>query len=175
MNNRVCEITLTALAVGTHEFEYDLDDAFFASFGNEEVTGGRVHASVTVAKNQLQCDVTVHVEGELVTFCDRCLDPLTVPVENDEEFVAKVGECADDEDEDLVTVAADDPRLCLDSRLYQMCVVAMPIMRVHAEGECNPEMIEILRAHQADASVVADAEEKKSDPRWDALKDIINK
>lgn len=163
-------IQLAGLKNGNNRFEYELGDDFFAEMGGEKILGGDVKAVVNIEKagNQMRADVSVG--GVVRTTCDRCLEEMEVEIENDEEFGVRVSSETSYEDEEMITIAEDDGMLQMGERMYEMCVVAMPIVCTHKEGECNAKMIEILEAHSA-----SNNEEKSSDPRWDALKNIINK
>lgn len=163
-------IQLAGLKNGNNKFEYELGDAFFAEMGSEKILGGDVKAVVNVEKTGSQMRVDVRVAGAVKTVCDRCLDEMEVNIENEEEFGVRMGGETSYEDEDMVVIAEDDGMLQMGERMYEMCVVALPIVCVHEEGECNERMIEILVAHSA-----SNNEEKSSDPRWDALKKINNK
>lgn len=163
-------IQLAGLKNGSNELEYELEDGFFAEMGGEKILGGGVKAVVNVEKTGSQMRVDVRVEGVVKTTCDRCLEEMEVKIENEEEFGVRMGSETSYEDEDMVIIAEDDGMLQMDERLYEMCIVALPIVCVHEKGKCNEKMIEILEAHSASSN-----EEKSSDPRWDALKNIINK
>ena len=43
----------------------------------------------------------------------------------------------------------------------------MPLRFVHEEGKCNKEVMDKLSNH-----LVEEEEEEKTDPRWDALKNL---
>lgn len=163
-------IQLAGMKNGNNRFEYELDDAFFSERGSEKIFGGNVKAIVNIEKTGGQMRADVSVEGVVKTACDRCLGELKVEISNREEFGVRIGDETNYEDEELITIAEDDGMLKMGDRIYEMCVVALPIVCTHKEGECNKEMIEILEAHSA-----SNNEEKSSDPRWDALKNIFNK
>lgn len=163
-------IQLAGLKNGSNEFKYELGDVFFAEMGGEKILGGDVKAVVNIEKTGSQMRANVLIEGVVKTTCDRCLEEMEVEIENQEEFGVRVGGETSYEDEQMITIAEDDGMLQMAERMYEMCVVAMPIVCTHKEGECNEKMIEILEAHS-----VSNNEEKSSDPRWDALKNIINK
>jgi len=164
-------IQLAGLKNGRNEFEYGLDDAFFAAMEGEKILGGTVKAVVVVEKTGSQMRVEASVDGVVKTTCDRCLDEMEVEISNSEEFSVRLGTETCYDDEEMITIAEDDGMLQMGERLYEMCVVAMPIVCMHEEGGCNEKMIEILAAHSAENN----DEKKSSDPRWDALKKITNK
>lgn len=168
MKTEDCSIQLLGLKNGTHQFFYDLDDAFFASFGNPDIVGGNVRATVSIEKSTMQYDFSVSLQGEVVTICDRCLDPLTVTIENNEEFIVRFGSETNLDDEDLITLSEDESVFNIAERLFEMTVVALPLVKTHPEGKCNPEMTAILESH----STQNNNTETSGDPRWDALRKI---
>lgn len=172
MNMKDFDIQLSGLKNGCHTFEFRLDDGFFSHFEGDEINGGEVVATVRVEKNMSQFSFVADVEGKVVTTCDRCLDPLEVEIGNEEEFAVHIGGETNTDNEDLIELGEDDSVLNVAERLYEMCVVALPIVKVHDEGECNEEMIKVLDAHQPDGNM---KNENSSDPRWDALKQISTK
>lgn len=164
-------IQLLGLKNGSHQFFYDLDDDFFASFGNTDVLGGTVKAEVDIEKSTLQYGFVIAVKGMVVTTCDRCLEPLSVNVENREEFVVRFGVETNLDDEEHIILSEEDSVFNIADRLFEMAVVALPLVKTHEEGKCDAEMTAILEAH----SVTSDKTETSGDPRWDALKKISTK
>ncbi|MBO4466670.1 MAG: hypothetical protein J5745_01020, partial [Bacteroidales bacterium] len=71
-----------------------------------------------------------HLTGFVTVPCDRCLEPLQVPVEEDpsEEFKTELVK----EDWDL------------SQAVYDYICLALPMQRVHPEGECNPDTVRFL-------------------------------
>ena len=53
--------------------------------------------------------------------------------------------------------------------MYEYVVVAMPMQKLHEDGECDPEVLKYLNteAEQTEAS-------EEIDPRWEALKQLKN-
>ncbi|GAH01766.1 unnamed protein product, partial [marine sediment metagenome] len=79
-------------------------------------------------------------------------------------------------EDDVLIIGRDDHEIEVGQYLFEFILLALPYQKVHpddSEGHstCNPEMIKQLDAHR---SSEADKEEK-IDPRWDALKGIIEK
>ena len=67
-------------------------------------------------------------------------------------------------------MSADTNEYDIRSLVYEYIILAIPMHRVHPEGQCNPAVIEMLNHEEAPAE-----EEEATDtidPRWAALKDI---
>ena len=58
-------IDLTRLPLGTHRFDFLLDDDFFASVEKSEVLGGKVNVSVTLHLWQQDYDIDIAVHGSV--------------------------------------------------------------------------------------------------------------
>ena len=104
------------------------------------------------------------IQGKVFTSCDRCNDPLELPVKGDYQLVFKFGTEAED-DESLVVLHPDTYEIDLTPHLYEFVTVSLPARIVHPKGECNEEMIELLKQY---SGAPADSEDDESeDDDWD--------
>ena len=82
--------------------------------------------------------------------CDRCLEDLQLPVEAHPAFSVKFGEEASSEEEmregsrEILFLSASDAELDLSQAIYDYVCLSLPMQRVHAEGECNPDTVRFL-------------------------------
>ncbi len=143
----------------TASYEWTLGDDFFQSVESTDIQGGEVKVKITVTRKE---DDEFHLdysfEGEVRTTCDRCLQPLMMSVEGEEG-------------ED-VTLQSNEDSLDVAWSIYEMVALSLPMRRVHADGACEGDMAKVLEKYLTDGG--GDTGEKKSDPRWDALKEILN-
>lgn len=167
--------------MGTHSFDYVLDDDFFAAVDGQGVKHGNVKACVTIKKANHNIEVSIEMDGTAETTCDRCLEPMNVNVEVDETIYVKFGDEYREEDTDLIIIPEESGIFDISWLLYEYTALSIPICHTHADGECNPEMIRILHQHQvgyASEKTVSDAgdikDDNETDPRWAALKNILN-
>ena len=73
-------------------------------------------------------------------------------------------------------IGKDDHEIEVGQFMYEFIILALPVKRIHptdsnGNSSCNPDMLEKLNAHRAKESDQKD----QTDPRWDALKGIIEK
>ena len=85
----------------------------------------------------------------------------------------------------MLIIPEDDGTINLAWFLYEFVALAVPMKPVHAPGKCNKEMSSKVRTHRAvrpdeeddfsDDSFYEDDSDvdQPTDPRWDALKDLI--
>ncbi|MDD7319133.1 MAG: DUF177 domain-containing protein [Prevotella sp.] len=160
-------IDLKSLQEGVNVFETDLDGAFFEALGGQEVSGGRLHVSLSIRKASGFFDLTSRISGFVSVACDLCLDEMEMPVDTENHIVVKYGseEAAED---DVVTVAEDEGILDMSWLVYEFVTLAIPIRHVHAPGKCNPVMAQVLEELSSDRS--SDEESGGAiDSRWSEL------
>ncbi len=139
-------IDLNALQYGDYQYDYLLDDAFFSAIGENEILGGKLQSSVHLVVREQGCGLELSAEGEVRVTCDRCLDEMVEPVSVNENLLVKVASPSEgDTDDDTLYVA--DGKLDLAWLLYEMIEINLPIVHRHQEGECNPQMEELLQTH----------------------------
>lgn len=130
-------ISLTALKPGSYPFELVLDDEFFAAQSGEILSGHTaVHAVLNLRADDY--DLRLAVEGEVAVMCDRCLEPMTLPIAVEEEFFSP--------DEDGIALD-EDHQLDIAWLAYESIIVHLPLVHSHQPGGCNPEMDALLHNH----------------------------
>lgn len=162
------KIAYRGLKEGCHLFNFTLDRTFFDCFDGTKGTEGNVAVEVKFTKSALLMELRFDMKGSVEALCDRCLEGFQLNVQGEMEMFVKQGEREEGNDDDYIVLAADEDYLDLSSYLYEMYMLHYPIRAIHENGECNPEMEQVLGGY------IIDEENKPTDPRWDALKKIIN-
>ena len=139
--NERYSIVFKGLADGVHEFVFDVGDAFFAACDNDELRGGSCVAKFTLRKAGSTMTVDALIEGTVVTVCDRCLEDCTLPVRYEGSLTARISDQESDCDGETMWVSPAEDEIRLGQYIYESVVLALPYRRVHADGECNPEML----------------------------------
>lgn len=131
--------TIDLTARESRTAEATLDDAFFAALDQSEILGGKVHVSITTKPCAGLQKVSISLSGFVRTPCDRCLAPVEISVQTTGEI--SVG-YEDDEagDEDTIRVSARETACDISWEIYETAVLALPVARRHAEGECDSEV-----------------------------------
>lgn len=172
------KIDLKNLHADSAEYCFRLDDAFFEAVQGTLVKGGEVDVVLKLKKNVEGYTLTFCIKGRVCVPCDRCLEDMYIAVETT-RVLTVVTDNGYEEDADVVVLPKDDTVMDVAWILYEFVVLEVPITHVHADGECNPAMLESLSAHLVasdDESHVADEEsrERPVDPRWNELKKILD-
>ena len=164
------KIDLKALTADVTPLEWQLDDSFFQQLEGAQLQHGSVHVSGTIRKSVGFFELVLHGEGTVEVPCDRCLDPMSQPIEADLHLIVKLGE-EYTEDDEVITVDEQHPVLDTAWLIYESIALAVPIRHVHQPGDCNVSMSEKLEQLSAARSSGADATDAV-DPRWAALKKL---
>lgn len=158
-------IAFTGLRDGQHQFDWELDQAFFDATHEEEFQGGNIHVKLTLDKSALLLVANLHVAGTVSTTCDHCAAPLDLPVEGNQRQIFQLHGDPDQDDEELVVLDQKASSINLTHYIYECLRLALPARHVHAPGQCDPEVESAL----GNLSV---EHEPIPDPRWDALNQL---
>ena len=125
-------IDLERLPIGRHSYDITLDNAFFENLEKTEILSGNVECKATLNLREEGYQLNIAVHGTVFVVCDRCLDPMSLDIE------------ANDEGEWL---EANGERLDLSWLAYEIISINIPIVHCHQEGECNKQMELLLHDH----------------------------
>ncbi len=162
-------IPVSGLALGSHSYQFEINDGFFAEREYSEIQQGKVVVSLDIDRQETLMVLHFGIEGTVRVACDRCADEFDLPIRDEREFFLKLGTENAQESDDVEVVPAEQADYDISSLVYEFIILAVPIHRVHPEGQCNPEVMAMLTAEQ---TVEETEEEKEIDPRWAALKNI---
>ena len=161
-------IPVSGLALGVHEFTFDINDDFFADMDYSEVKQGKVTVELEVLREELMMTLSFHVKGHVRVPCDRCADEFDIPIQSEQVFYIKLGAEEVEESDVVAVVPAEEHAYDVRSLIYEYIILSIPMHRVHPEGECNPQVLALL-SHDEEPS---EEKEVETDPRWAALKDV---
>jgi len=167
-------LRISGLGEGDHEFSFELDRQFFALFEHPEIDHGNVLAEVRLEKKQGVISLHFSLKGEVEVECDRCLERFMTGISTNQTMFVKMGDTPGEIEDDVLMIGRDDHEIEVGQYLFEFIILALPYQKVHPDDDqgnstCDPEMLKQLEAHR-----FREADQKEnSDPRWDALKDII--
>ncbi len=127
-----------------------------------------LQVTADVEKSGQYLGIDCRISGNVTVECDRCLDPLVLPVETTALLSIKFGEGQDRESEDevspdreVVRLPSDDAELDLAQVIYDYACLSLPSRRTHPDGGCNPKVLEYL---ESGISVQGSETEAESNP-----------
>ncbi len=124
-------IPLNDWAAGERKFLSHVGLEFFQKFDNSEILDADVNVEVRVVKEGLRkVEADLHLSGTVTVPCDRCLEPLQVPVEVSPS--------------EVFTWDTENENWDLSQAVYDYICLSLPLQKVHPEGGCNPDTVRFL-------------------------------
>jgi uncharacterized metal-binding protein YceD (DUF177 family) len=166
-------IQFVGLPVGKHEYEFAVTDKFFENHEYSEIKRGNVKVDLALLKQSSMMSLEFKISGTVKVNCDLCTVEFDLPISGDYKLIVKVGGSdSANEDDDIVTLAANEHEIDLAQYIYEYIILSLPIKRVHPLDEngnstCDQEMVEKMKQYLIDKE-----KEEPSDPRWEGLKNI---
>ncbi|WP_262247597.1 YceD family protein [Parapedobacter soli] len=167
-------IPFTGLSLGAHDFEFNIDKAFFDCYDYSIVKDGSLRAGVELLKQENMMIAQFHITGTIMLTCDVCLSSFPANTDITERLIVKfTDEGVAESTEEIVVLAKHEHELDIAGLLYEYINVAVPHYIKCSEQGSNITCDEAVLAKLNDLSPSPQGgEEKQTDPRWDALKKI---
>ena len=155
--DKACIIPVDRLDGGRTESRFRVGKEFFEGYGNEEILDADVLASASLKKENDRFLLDLKLEGEATVQCDRCLGDLAIGIDSFQRFVVMPGSGEDDGalDEDgreIVTLPLAEAALDVSQLVYDFTCLAIPLKKVHREGECDESTTAFLSRDEEPAA-----------------------
>lgn len=163
-------INFVGLKPGLHSFEYLITGSFFEAMHSEEEFIPNIKLDLELDKQVNFLSLKFQFIGTITTICDRCADPIEIPIEINENLYFNISDSEkSNEDEDVLYLSTSDYEIDISQFVYEFIMVSIPMKRVHlsdSEGNsrCNSETIKLLEKNKP----------KSIDPRWEVLNKLKN-
>lgn len=140
-------IPIKGLPLGESSFRFEIGEPFFQAFENSLIKDADCRVRVRVVRHQTLLDIVCEIVGFVVVECDRCLEDLTLKVDIDPRLTVGFGTVDVDEasvEDDVQVIDHTESELNLNQFVYDYICLGLPLVKVHPEGKCNPEMLRYL-------------------------------
>lgn len=161
-------IHFVGLKIGTHRYEFDIDKSFFEGVEDTLIDDANVHVELAFDKKETMMIAEFSLSGTVITPCDRCNDPMEVQIRGDYRIVYKFGTEVS-EDENLIILHPEAFELDVAAPIYELLVISLPARRIHPEGACNEEVMDLYNKYIVNANEPDDDEDDYED--WDEDED----
>ncbi|MGZ4034576.1 MAG: YceD family protein [Bacteroidia bacterium] len=168
-------IQFVGLSLGEHRFDFEVKDKFFENLEFSEIKHAAIHVKLNLLKQSQMMVLHFEIGGTVKTLCDLCASEFDLPIHGDYKLIVKVGGSdTGNEDDDIITVAANEHQLDLSTYLYEYITLSLPIKRVHPLDKDGNSTCDIETLKKLENFIVEEAPETEEeiDPRWDGLKNI---
>ncbi len=184
------KIDLKGMQTDSVKYEFVLDNLYFAHIDGPEVQKGKVNVTLTVKRTSRAFELSFQTEGMVSVPCDRCLDDMELPISSSDKLMVKFGHEYAEEGDNLIVIPEEEGEINVAWFMYEFVALSVPMKHVHAPGKCNKAMSSKLKKHTArssdeteddfeddrggdDLALEDDGNASPADPRWDALKGLL--
>lgn len=159
-------IPFRGLKPGIHRYDLTIDRTFFEHFEKSEISEGELNIHIDLEKDERMLIFHFLIDGSVSLPCDRCAEPVTIPVKGKERLIVKFGESFSELDEEVQIIPESETHVDVSPFLYEYVHLLLPLKRVHKEDDkgnssCNPDMLAKLKEL---------LHSRAEDPRWEKLK-----
>lgn len=172
-------INVARMKEGPYAEQFEIDQAFFAAFEENDMKDGQLIADLQMHKRGTHLNVLFDISGEVILDCDRCGNPYPHQLHTQQRIIYAFDEEMKFEGYEVMYVDPHEGQLSIVQELYDFIALAIPMRRVPDESvhTCSEEVLKILglaETEETDDASEIDPEEN-TDPRWDALRGLKDK
>ena len=165
-------IPFIGLKDGKHDFNFEIDNTFFANFDYVDFQNSFFEISVILHKKPTLLEFHFKVKGFVNLPCDLSMELFDLPLEIEDDLVVKFGAVTEQIDDNVLVIPVGSYQVDIAQPIYEMILLAVPQKNIHpgiADGTLKSEIVEKLKEF---APRETEANNGK-DPRWDKLKDLL--
>ena len=165
------KIEIFGLSNNTHQFNFNFDDDFFATFENSPVSKGKGVCTIDLTKTNLVITLVFQINGIIELECDRSCKFYNYPISIWKQVVYKYGNEEKELSENAFLILKRTQEINIANFLYESINLEVPMKKLHPEFQNDEETDEIIYTSK---EFNKDKEDKKGifDPRWEALKKL---
>jgi uncharacterized metal-binding protein YceD (DUF177 family) len=168
-------IPFIGLKLGKHQFEYQVNNTFFADFGFDEFEDASVKVAVVLEKKSTFMELTFKHKGSVNVPCDMTGEFFDLPIKGKINLVVQFGEQFNNDNEELLILPHGEHQIDIKQYIYEMIVLSVPLKKVHPgikDGTLKTPALDKLKELSVKDQNQGKQEEK-NDPRWDKLKKLL--
>ena len=169
-------ISFVGLKLGKHQFEYQINKAFFDHFEYDDFESADIKVDLVLEKKSLMLELHFNHKGSVHVPCDVTGEMFDLPVEGNLRVVVQFGDEFNNENEELLILPHGEHQLDVSQYIYEMIALSVPLRRVHPgveDGTLQSEALDKLNELKVTEVEEEVEEEKEIDPRWDKLKQLL--
>ena len=165
------KIKLGGITNGKNSFSFEIKDQFFEAFTLSDVEHAKIIATALLDKDGDKLALELQINGTInKLLCDICTEEISVNIEAETNVIIQI--TAEDltSTDEIFYIKKSENSIDLAQLIFELIILNAPKRRQHPldkQGKvtCNEEMVDLIEKYTVQ-------EEKSSDPRWDALKDL---
>ncbi len=166
-------IQFVSLSLGEHKFEFLVNDKFFDNLDYSEIKQGNINVKLNLLKQSQMMVLQFEISGTVKMICDLCATEFDLPITGNYKLIVKIGgNDNSNEDDDIITIAANEHQLDLSQYLYEYISLSLPIKRTHPLDKKGKPSCDKKILKQVEKFLTKEEKKESTDPRWNDLKKI---
>ncbi len=137
------------MSEGLHVRHFTCGTDFFTSMECDDITAAELKVELTIDVRHEIYAMQFDISGEVDTPCDRCLDPVRLHLDEIYDLTVRYGADYDDTTDGVLVIPESETTFDVAPIIRDTVLLALPIRRIHPDGECNPGAEQVLRDHAA--------------------------
>ncbi len=170
-------IPFIGLKLGKHQFEYQINKAFFESFDYDEFESADIKVSVVFDKKSTLLELNFKHKGTIHVPCDLTNEMFDFPIKGKLKVIVQFGEEYNDDNDELLILPHGEHEINISQIIYEMIALSIPFRKVHPgvkDGTLDSEALRKLNELRVEELKVENKNtEDNIDPRWDKLKQLL--
>ena len=107
------QIAFSGLKLGTHQFDFQIEDAFFQLYDYAELNSGQINAIILLHKKSNMLSLEFQIKGNVTLACDTCTEDYTQSIEGNYKQIVKFSDVAEPEETDEIIILPTNEHLSL--------------------------------------------------------------
>ena len=169
------DIPFVGLKLGSHQFEYTIEQTFFELFEYDEYNSVSVKVRLELEKKTTLLELKLLAEGVVNINCDLTNEPYDQSITSEFGMVVKFGPEYNDDNEAILIIPYGAYKINVAQYIYELIVLAVPQKRIHPgvkDGSLDSDILKTLE-NLSPKSAKKNNSNKDIDPRWDSLKKLL--
>lgn len=167
-------IPFIGLKIGKHQFDYQVDNTFFAHFDYDEFNDASIKVSVVLEKKSTMLTLEIKHKGTVNVPCDVSGEEFDLSIKGKLNLIVKFGDTYNDEHEELLILPHGEFQVNVAQYIYESIVLSVPLRRIHP-GIKDGSLTDVIEKLEALAPKENKGIEQNNDidPRWENLKKLL--
>lgn len=169
-------IPFIGLKLGKHQFEYQINKAFFDHFEYDEFEDSNIKVNLVLDKKSTMLELSFSHKGTVNVPCDLTGEMFDLVVKGKTHLVVKFSDEFNDDNDELLILPHGEHQVNVAQIIYEMIALSVPFKRIHPgvkDGTLKNDTLDKLNEISvSDITDNTDVEEN-TDPRWDELKKLL--
>jgi uncharacterized metal-binding protein YceD (DUF177 family) len=120
------DIEFVKLGQDEHWFDFDINNEFFEAF-ESSLTAEDLKLKLSFTKGSNTFKLLFLLEGKVNLDCDRCLSPISLPINSSNLLMVKITENLLEDQDDIIYMLPSEYKINIAQPLFDFILISLPI------------------------------------------------